>query len=178
MEVSNTWIMASKQYCQRYRRLKQVYCATYGKQISDLTWYRITSQLKQFLGFDVMGNNAEVVVKTIASMKRSHRNFRINSESFGECWQLFQHYYQQKQWLSCAEFLADLSQKIDLSQVSRTSRYNWFTNAGIPYKADKKYLTSDLALVAFQAVKCIKSRELKRVEKAVQTINLLVIKGA
>ncbi len=78
-------------------------------------------------------------------------------------------------WLSCAEFLEELGRKIDLSQVSRTSRYNWFTNAGIPYRANKKYSTSDLALVAFQAAKCIKSREMKRVEKATQTINAIAI---
>lgn len=165
--------MASRDYCQKYRRLKRVYCATYGKDISDLTWYRLTSQLRQFLDFDVTSSNAEVIVKTIASIKRSHRNFRISSDSFADCWAIFQHYYQMKSWLTCAEFLADLANKIDLAQVSRTSRYNWFTNAGIPYKADKRYQTSDLALVAFQAAKCLKSRELKRVEKAVQTINLL-----
>lgn len=167
--------MASKAYCQKYRRLKQVYCNTYGKPISDITWYRLTSQLKQFIDFSVTSSNAELIVKTIASIKRSHRNFRINGDNFAECWALFQHYYQMKTWLTCAEFLADLSSTLDLSKVSRTSRYNWFTNAGIPYKSDKKYFTSDLALVAFQAAKCVKSRELKRVEKAVQTINAIVI---
>lgn len=170
--------MASKAYCQKYRKLKQVYCVAYGKQISDISWYRITAQLKQFMSFDVNSSNAELLVKTIASMKRSHRNFRINSEGFSECWELFQHYYQQKTWLTCAEFLADLSTKVDLAKVSRTSRYNWFTNANIPYKSEKKYSTSDLALVAFQAMKCIKSREIKRVEKAVITINSLAIKGS
>jgi hypothetical protein len=168
--------MASKQYCQKFRRLKQIYCNVYGQPISDLTWYRLTAQLRQSLAFDVNSANAEVIIKTIASLKRSHRNFRVNSEDFAECWALFQHYYQQKTWLTCAEFLADLAQRIDLSQVSRTSRYNWFVNAGIPYKAEKKYQTSDLALVAFQAAKCIKSRELKRVENAVKNINSLVTK--
>lgn len=168
--------MASKQYCQKFRQLKQIYCNVYGQPISDLTWYRLTAQLRQSLAFDVTSANAEVIIKTIASLKRSHRNFRVNSEDFAECWALFQHYYQQKTWLTCAEFLADLAPRIDLSQVSRTSRYNWFVNAGIPYKAEKKYQTSDLALVAFQAAKCIKSRELKRVENAVKNINSLVTK--
>jgi hypothetical protein len=165
--------MASKSYCQKHRRLKQVYCTTYGKPISDITWYRLTAQLKQFLNFSVTNANAEVIVKTIASMKRSHRNFRIGSENFSECWAIFNDYYKMNTWLSCAEFLEELGRKIDLSQVSRTSRYNWFTNAGIPYRANKKYSTSDLALVAFQATKCIKSREMKRLEKATQTINAI-----
>lgn len=78
-------------------------------------------------------------------------------------------------WLSCAEFLEELGTKIDLSKVSRTSRYNWFTNAGIPYRANKEYSTSDFALVAFQAARCIKSREMRRVEKATQTINAIAI---
>lgn len=168
--------MASKQYCQRFRNLKRIYCQHYGKPISDISWYRLTSQLKQFLNFDVTAKNAETVVKTIANMKRTHRNFRINSDNFAECWQLFQHYYQQKTWLTCAEFLADLANKVDLTQVSRTSRYNWFVNAGIPYKSDRRYQTSDLALVAFQAAKCIKSRELKKVENSINTINSLVVK--
>ena len=167
--------MASKSYCQKYRRLKQVYCITYGKPISDITWYRLIAQLKRFLDFSVTNTNAEVIVKTIASMKRSHRNFRICSDNFSECWALFQDYYQMNTWLSCAEFLEELGKKIDLSQVSRTSRYNWFTNAGIPYRANKEYSTYDLALVAFQAAKCIKSREMKRVEKATQTINAIAI---
>ncbi|MBN3946402.1 MAG: hypothetical protein HWQ38_07885 [Nostoc sp. NMS7] len=168
--------MASKAYCQRFRRLKNLYCQHYGKVISDISWYRLTSQLRQFLDFDVSNKNAEVVIKTIADLKRTHRNFRINSETFSECWQLFQHYYKQDNWLTCAEFLEDLSQQIDLTKVSRTSRYNWFANAGIPYKANKRYKTSDLALVAFQAIKCIKSRELKLVDKAVITLNLLTVR--
>jgi hypothetical protein len=89
---------------------------------------------------------------------------------------LFKHYYDQKTQLTCAEFLADLAERLDLSQVSRTSRYNWFVNAGIPYRHEKKYSTSDLALVAFQAAKCLKSREMKRVEKAIKTIDILVAK--
>jgi quinolinate synthase len=168
--------MASKHYCQKYRRLKRVFEDTYQNQISDISWYRLTAQLKRFMDFKVTDSNAEAIVRNIACMKRSHRNFRVNSENFAECWQLFQHYYQQKTWLTCAEFLADLAQKLDLNQVSRTSRYNWFVNAGIPYKAEKKYQTSDFALVAFQAAKCLKSRELKRVENAVITINSLVTK--
>ncbi|WP_414553404.1 hypothetical protein [Anabaena sp. CCY 0017] len=168
--------MASKQYCQRFRRLKQIYCNVYGQTISDLTWYRLTAQLRQFLNFDVASPSAEMVIKTIASMKRSHRNFRVNSEDFAECWALFQHYYQQNSWLTCAEFLAELATKLNLSQVSRTSRYNWFVNAGIPYKAAKKYQTSELALVAFQAAKCIKSREVKAINNATLIINSLVTK--
>ncbi|MCC5654403.1 hypothetical protein LC609_32405 [Nostoc sp. XA013] len=75
-----------------------------------------------------------------------------------------------------AEFMADLAQRLDLSQVSRTSRYNWFTNAGIPYRHEKKYSTADLALVAFQAAKCLNSREMKRLDKAIQTIDVLIAK--
>ncbi|MDZ8227886.1 MAG: hypothetical protein RMY00_33660 [Nostoc sp. ChiVER01] len=144
--------------------------------MSDIFWYRLTAQLKEYLKFSVENSNAELIVKSIANLKKSHRNFRINNESFSECWTLFQHYYQQNKHLTCAEFLADLAQRLDLSQVSRTSRYNWFTNAGIPYRHEKKYPTSDLALVAFQAAKCLNSREMKRLDKAIQTIDVLVEK--
>jgi hypothetical protein len=169
--------MASKDYCERYRRLKTLYENTYQKEIADISWYRLVAQLKKFMSFSVESKNAALVVKTIANMKRSHRNFRISSEGFSECWEIFQHYYQQKSFITCAEFLSDLSQKLDLNKVSKTSIYNWFVNAGIPYRHEKKYSTDDLALVAFQAAKCLKSRELKRVEKAIKTIDALAIKG-
>jgi hypothetical protein len=168
--------MATRSYCQKYRKLKSIYEDTYQKSISDISWYRLVAQLKQFMNFSIDSPNAAVVVKTIANMKRSHRNFRISSDNFGKCWEIFQHYYQQKKQVTCAEFLADLSQRLDLDLVSKTSIYNWFTKAGMPYRHEKKYSTSDLALVAFQAAKCLKSREMKQVEKAVTTINVLAMK--
>ncbi|MBD0263124.1 MAG: hypothetical protein ICV78_10475 [Tolypothrix sp. Co-bin9] len=168
--------MATKAYCTKYRNLKRVFESTYQKPVSDIFWYRLTAQLKEYLKFSVENSNAELIVRSIANLKKSHRNFRINNDSFSECWALFQYYYQQKTHITCAEFLADLTQRLDLSEISRTSRYNWFTNAGIPYRHEKKYSTSDLALVAFQAAKCLKSREMKRVDKAIQTIDALVIK--
>lgn len=168
--------MASKKYCTKHRGLKELYERTYQKKIADVSWYRLVSQLKDFMNFSVEADNAALTVRTIANLKRTHRNFRISSESFSECWDLFQHYYQQKKHLTCAEFLASLSTKIDLSPVSKTSVYNWFTNAGIPYRHEKKYSTTDLALVAFQAAKCLKTREMKRVNKAIQTIDALVVK--
>lgn len=168
--------MASKKYCKQHRGLKELYERTYQKKIADVSWYRLVSQLKQFMNFSVEAHNAASTIKAIANMKRSHRNFRVSSENFQECWDLFQLYYQQKKQLTCAEFLANLSQNLDLSLVSRTSVFNWFTNAGIPYRHEKKYSTSDLALVAFQAAKCLKSREMKRVDKAIQTIDALVTK--
>lgn len=76
--------------------------------MSDIFWYRLTAQLKEYLKFSVENSNAELIVRSIANLKKSHRNFRINNESFSECWTLFQHYYQQSKHLTCAEFLADL----------------------------------------------------------------------
>ncbi|MBW4558744.1 MAG: hypothetical protein KME59_23005 [Trichormus sp. ATA11-4-KO1] len=167
--------MVSKKYSQKYRQLKTKYENICKKQISDISWYRLISQLRNYLDFDIESPKSSKIIHHIATLKRTHRNFRINSENFAESWQLFQHYYQQKTELTCAEFLAELAQKLDLNQVSKTSIYNWFTNAGIPYKAEKKYKSSDLALVAFQAAKCLNSRELKRVENAVITIDSLAV---
>ena len=175
LERVNKLTMTTKKYSQKYRQLKRNYENICKKQISDTSWHRLVSQLKNYFDLDIESPKASKIIHHIATLKRTHRNFRVNSENFAECWQLFQHYYQQKTQLTCAEFLADLMQKVDLSQVSKTSRYNWFINAGIPYKAEKKYKASDLALVAFQAAKCIKSRELKRVENAVITINSLPV---
>ncbi len=159
-----------------YRELKHSYERTYQKPISDISWYRLISQLRQFLDFSVESANASLIIKSIANLKRTHRNFRISSEGFNESWEIFQYYYQQKSSLTCAEFLSEISQIVDLSQVSKTSIYNWFIKAGIPYRHEKKYPTADLALVAFQATKCLKSREMKRVEKAIQTIDVFVAK--
>ncbi|MCC5612281.1 hypothetical protein LC612_37570 [Nostoc sp. CHAB 5834] len=118
--------MANKRYCQMYRELKHSYERTYQKPISDISWYRLISQLRQFLDFSVESANASLIIKSIANLKRTHRNFRISSEGFNESWEIFQHYYQQQSSLTCAEFLSEISQIVDLSQVSKTSIYNWF----------------------------------------------------
>ncbi|WP_414541679.1 hypothetical protein [Nostoc sp. CCY0012] len=122
--------MASKRYCQKYRQLKRSYENICKKQISDTSWHRLISQLKNYFDFDIESPKAGKIIYHIANLKRTHRNFRINSEHFTESWQLFQHYYQQKTYLTCAEFLADLMQRLDLSQVSKTFRYSWFSNGG------------------------------------------------
>lgn len=168
--------MASKAYSQKYRQLKQVFEQVYQKPVSDIFWYRLISQLKRYLNFSIDNPNAEIIIKQIALIKKSYRNFRINSAIFSECWKLFQYYYRQNTEISCADFLADLAKKIDISQVSRTTRYDWFSKAKTPYKAAKKYSSKNLALVAFYAAKSIKSKEWEQVQKSTIEVNTIVIK--
>ena len=167
--------MPSKKYSSRYRKLKAIYSRSLGKDISDTSWYRVVSEMRISLKFDLFDPNAPLILRKIALLKRTHRNFRISGNTFQECWQLFQEYYYSKKCFTCAEFLLDLGQKLDLTQVSRTTKYNWFQDAGVPYKSNKTYPTKDLAIVAFLAVKSIASAKLKRTEKAAIVINSYAI---
>ncbi|MEM9926821.1 MAG: hypothetical protein AAF915_24245 [Cyanobacteria bacterium P01_D01_bin.50] len=64
--------MPLKTYSLKYRRLKQVYERQLGKKVSDVTWGRVVSTLKQIFGFKVESENAEKLgVSQLCKNKRS-----------------------------------------------------------------------------------------------------------
>jgi hypothetical protein len=170
--------MTTKNYQKEYRRLKGIYEQILGKKISDITWYRVVSQLKKHFKLEILGKNSETIIRLFADLKKSTRNFRISNTTFNDSWNIFQYYYQQDHNVTCSEFLEDLSKRIDLKEVSRTSIYNWFNKAKCSFKADKSYPVQDLALVAFQASKCIQLKQLQKVKSATIEVNAIVLKGA
>jgi hypothetical protein len=163
--------MATMMYIAKFRNLKRIYCEAYGTNISDVTWYRISSQIRKYLFADFNSISAEGIVKTVGGLKKLHRNFNISSDVFGEAMGLFSHYKKMDKTMTCAEFLFDLAEKIDVTKVSRTTRYVWFESSGIPFKFDTAYHTDQFALVAFRAAKSIHNKHGHTAIKCAEIMN-------
>jgi hypothetical protein len=163
--------MATSAYINKFRHLKKVYCDSYGSEISDITWYRISSQIRKYLNVELGSADAESLVRKIGGLKKRHRNFRINSDTFSSAMKLFSRYKDMDKTMTCADFLVDLSGQIDINKVSRTSRYVWFESSGIPFRLETKYHTNDFAFVAFRAYKSIHHNHSKTVNNAKSLMN-------
>jgi hypothetical protein len=147
--------MPAKSYSAKYRRLKKVYEKEVGKEVSDSTWSRVVSSLKQQFDFHVESPNSEKLVKVIGDFKRRYRTFSGRSEGFNERWEAFKYFYDMNKDFSGRGFLNALANylQINLKDVPRSTKYYWFNKADINYKSDQMYKSSDLALVAFIACK-------------------------
>ena len=147
--------MPLKSYSIKYRKLKRVYEKEIGKEVSDLTWSRVVSTLKQCFNFKVEYKNAENVVIKAAQLKKRFGTFSGRSENFDERWKAFKHFYDMDKQFSCRGFLNTLANylQIKLKDVPRSTKYYWFNKAGISYQNHHMYESKDLALVAFIACK-------------------------
>lgn len=147
--------MASKSYCLKYRMLKRIYEREIGKEVSDITWRRVVSTLKQKFDFKVEAYNAEKLVIMIGGFKRKCGTFSVRSENHDERWKAFKHFYGMDKEFSGKDYLNALTNylKIELKDVPRSTKYYWFNKAGISYQTDQMYKSKDLALVAFIACK-------------------------
>jgi hypothetical protein len=146
--------VASKRYLAKYRLLKGTYEGITGKGISDITWYRVVASLKQYFSLSIESIHAQSIVETYAGMKRKCPAFSFRTSDFSERWQAFKHFYDaQFVQYTGQQFLAALADylKINLDDVPRSTRYYWFSQADLSYKAEKSYQSKDLALVAFIA---------------------------
>ena len=147
--------MPLKSYSIKYRKLKQAYEKEVGKKVSDATWGRVVSTLKQIFRFKVESENAEKLVILIGDLKKRFGTFSGRSENFDERWKAFKHFYDMDKQLSARGFLNSLANylQIELKDVPRSTKYYWFNKADINYKSDQFYESKDLALVAFIACK-------------------------
>ncbi|MEA5507479.1 hypothetical protein VB735_31180 [Halotia wernerae UHCC 0503] len=147
--------MATKVYSSKYRHLKQIYERKMGKEISDITWYRVVAFLKQRFSFNVESANAQKIVETFAGLKQRYSALTPASKGFNERWQVFKHFYELDASYNGKSFLVALADylKINLDDVPRSTRYYWFEKAGLSFKAENTYQCKDLALVAFVAAK-------------------------
>lgn len=164
--------MPTKSYCLKYRMLKRIYESEIGKEVSDITWRRVLSTLRQKFDFKVEASNAEILVKRIGEFKRKYGTFSGRSEGFNERWKAFNHFYDIDKQFSGKGFLNTLANylQIDIKDVPRSTKYYWFNKAEINYKASKVYESKDLALVAFIACKWAINKR-KEVEQ-IRTITL------
>lgn len=147
--------MATKKYLAKYRQLRQIYEQALGKTISDETWYRVVSFLKQRFSFKVESENAASIVETFAGLKRRYGALSPTREGFEERWQAFKHFYDLDGGYRGKEALSAVANylKINLDDVPSSTRYYWFSQAGLSYNAGSTYHSKDLALVAFVAAK-------------------------
>jgi hypothetical protein len=146
--------VATKRYVAKYRFLKQTYERITVKSISDITWYRLVASLKQYFSLSIESANAQSIVETYAQLKRKCPAFSFRTSDFSERWQAFKHFYDsQFVQYTGQQFLVALADylKINLDAVPRSTRYYWFSQASLSYKAEKSYQSKDLALVAFVA---------------------------
>lgn len=146
--------MATKIYVTKYRQLREVYERIIGKSISDITWYRVVASLKQYFSLEIESANAMSIVETYAGIKRKCPAFSFRTSDFSERWQAFKHFYDAKHLqYTGQQFLVALADylKIKLDAVPRSTRYYWFSQAGLSYNALHSYQSQDLALVAFVA---------------------------
>ncbi|MFN6568229.1 hypothetical protein [Dendronalium sp. ChiSLP03b] len=147
--------MATKQYIAKYHQLKQAYERELGKEIADITWYRVVATLKQHFNFNVLSSDASKIVETFASFKRRYGSFTGRGEGFSERWQAFRHFYEIDTLFHGGEFLKLLAEhlKINLDDVPRSTPYYWFERAELSFSTENIYHSKDLALVAFVAAK-------------------------
>ncbi|MBD2303233.1 hypothetical protein H6G80_29965 [Nostoc sp. FACHB-87] len=147
--------MTTKIYSVKYRQLKQIYERNIGKQISDITWYRVVAFLKQRFSLKVESANAQEIVETFAGLRRRYGALTPASKGFNERWQVFKHFYELDASYNGESFLVVLADylKINLDDVPRSTRYYWFSQAGLSFNALNTYHSKDLALVAFVAAK-------------------------
>lgn len=169
--------MATKQYTAKYRQLKQAYERIIGRDISDITWYRTVSILKQHFKLNVESSSALLIVEAFADLKRKYAAFSFRTSDFEERWSLFKDFYEAKEAkYTCKQFLDLLAQRlgIDLEDVPRSTRYYWFDRAGVQYQADEYRPSKDLALVAFVAAKWAINKRTATMKSASPEVSLLL----
>jgi hypothetical protein len=167
--------VATKQYIAKYHQLKQVYSRELGKEIADVTWYRVVATLKQHFHFNVLGSDAQKIVETFAGLKRRYGSFTGRGEGFSERWQAFRHFYETDTQYHGEEFLKLLAEhlKINLDDVPRSTPYYWFERAELSFSALDVYHCKDLALVAFVAAKWAINKRSQPMKSA--TISVLTL---
>jgi hypothetical protein len=148
--------VATKKYVAKYRFLKETYERITEKDISDITWYRIVASLKQYFSLEIESEKAKNIVETYAHLKRKCPAFSFRTSDLNSRWQAFKHFYDaQLVQYTGQQFLRVLADylEINLDDVPRSTRYYWFSQAGLSFNALNTYHSKDLALVAFVAAK-------------------------
>lgn len=146
--------MTTKAYSIKYRSLKRTYEDITKKSIVDVTWSRVLGGLKQYFSLEVEANNAQNIVETYARLRKQCPAFSFRVSNFKERWQAFKHFYEspdinrsgKDSLIALANYL-----EVSLNRIPRSTRYYWFSQSGLNYKAESIYSSKDLALVAFVA---------------------------
>ncbi|MBD2207460.1 hypothetical protein H6G33_34275 [Calothrix sp. FACHB-1219] len=167
--------MTTKVYSAKYRQLKQIYERKMGKQVSDITWYRVVAFLKQRFSLNVESANAQEIVEMFAGLRQRYGALTPASKGFNERWQVFKHFYELDASYNGKGFLVALADylKINLDDVPRSTRYYWFSQAGLSFNAFHTYHSKDLALVGFVAAKWAINRRPQPMKSAIPEVLVL-----
>ncbi|MBD2359414.1 hypothetical protein H6G41_33375 [Tolypothrix sp. FACHB-123] len=167
--------MPTKVYSAKYRQMKQIYERKMGKQVSDITWYRVVAFLKQRFSLNVESRNAQEIVEMFAGLRRRYGALTPASKGFNERWQVFKHFYELDASYNGKSFLVALADylKINLDDVPRSTRYYWFSQAGLSFNAFHTYHSKDLALVGFVAAKWAINKRSQPMKSAIPEVLVL-----
>jgi len=147
--------VTTKAYSAKYRKLKEIYENITQKKIADVTWGRKLTDLRKHFGLEhIEASNAQKIVEAYAGMKKQCPTFSFTASNFKERFAAFNYFRDSKATYTGQEALVVITNylKVSLDSVPRSTRYYWFTQAGISYQANRKYSSSDdLPLIAFIA---------------------------
>ena len=146
--------MTTKAYSINYRKLKETYERITDKSLKDVTWGRLVTDLRRHFFLNVEASNAQSIVETYARIKKRCPAFSFHKTDFKERWQAFKHFYEsadvsrngKDSLVALTNYLG-----VNLDEIPRSTRYYWFNQSGLNYKAGSIYSSKDLALVAFVA---------------------------
>ncbi len=153
--------------------MKALYEDTYGKQISDRTWYRVVAGLKEYFNYQTEAKSAERIVKLFAGLRHKCPSFNFQKSDFSERYKAFEHFYRMGD-TKCypGQFLHELAQylQINLEEVPRSTKHYWFKRAGLKYSSKELYSIKNLSLVAFVAAQWAINRKRKNNVKQTQIV--------
>ncbi len=146
----------NKHYTQALRRLKTVYQDEFGKPISDRTWRRRVSEIKQYTsGFSVFNKDASQTVRYYASIKRRYSNVLGKGKEHSKRMEAFNYFYSMDKSLKLTgeQFIEMLSKfmKVDSKTIPPSNLYYWFSKGNLQFNLKQTYEIKELSIVAYIA---------------------------
>lgn len=151
----------TKFYKTRYRWLKSYFESKLGRKISDQYWYKICSQIKkENPTLSIYSKDFTLKIDSIFEFRKVFPRFRVESFRSPLIQEVYTYFLKLKNPLTTDEFFNELEKFLDISQVTKKTKYEWFTRVGISVK-DGKHEPQKLALVSVHAAKCSKVKSVK-----------------
>lgn len=146
----------NKQQRKVYQGLKTAYEVEFGKPISDRTWRRRLSEIKQYTnGFSVFNKDASQTVRYYASIKRRYSNVLGKGREHSKRMEAFNYFYSMDDKLvfTGEQFIEMLSKfmKVDSKTIPPSNFYYWFSKGNLQFNLKQTYGVKELSMVAYVA---------------------------
>ncbi|NJO63582.1 MAG: hypothetical protein HC836_36945 [Richelia sp. RM2_1_2] len=146
----------NKETTRTHRRLKAAYEDTFGKPISDRTWRRRLSEIKQFSdGFSVFRKDASQIVRQYAEIKRRYSNVLGKGKEHSKRMEAFNYFYSMDKSLELTgeQFINMLSKfmRVDSNMIPPSNFYYWFSKSDLQFNLKQYYKVRELSIVAYVA---------------------------